>query len=81
MSREHLPGQVITYPYLWSWQNERDETEGRKKPTDPRRRGYAQPGPASKGLCLVGSPRLDSGRDKGEGRLTTTEISADGPSR
>lgn len=34
MSREYLPGQVITYPYLWSWQDERGETEGRKgRPT------------------------------------------------
>lgn len=34
MSREYLPGQVIKYPYLWAWQNERGETEGRKaRPT------------------------------------------------
>ncbi|WP_439631804.1 hypothetical protein [Shinella sp.] len=34
MSREYLPGQVITYPYLWAWQNERGETDGRKaRPT------------------------------------------------
>jgi hypothetical protein len=34
MSREFLPGQVIAYPYLWSWQQERGETEGRKsRPT------------------------------------------------
>ena len=34
MSREFLPGQVIDYPYLWAWQHERDETEGRKaRPT------------------------------------------------
>lgn len=31
MSRELLPGQVISYPYLWAWQNERGETEGRKR--------------------------------------------------
>ncbi|MCK3779512.1 hypothetical protein MZK49_22710 [Ensifer sesbaniae] len=30
MSREFLPGQVIVYPYLWAWQHERGETEGRK---------------------------------------------------
>ncbi|EJJ26245.1 hypothetical protein PMI11_05497 [Rhizobium sp. CF142] len=30
MSREFLPGQVIDYPYLWAWQHERGETEGRK---------------------------------------------------
>ncbi len=34
MSREFLPGQVITYPYLWAWQHERGETEDRKsRPT------------------------------------------------
>lgn len=34
MSREFLPGQVIDYPYLWAWQHERGETEGRKvRPT------------------------------------------------
>jgi hypothetical protein len=34
MSREFLPGQVIAYPYLWTWQHERGETEGRKtRPT------------------------------------------------
>ena len=34
MSREFLPGQVIAYPYLWAWQQERGETEGRKlRPT------------------------------------------------
>ena len=34
MSREFLSGQVISYPYLWAWQNERGETEGRKaRPT------------------------------------------------
>ncbi len=34
MSREFQPGQVIVYPYLWAWQAERGETEGRKmRPT------------------------------------------------
>lgn len=34
MSRNFLPGQIIAYPYLWAWQNERGETEGRKsRPT------------------------------------------------
>lgn len=34
MSREILPGQIIAYPYLWAWQQERGETEGRKvRPT------------------------------------------------
>jgi hypothetical protein len=34
MSRDFLPGQIIAYPYLWAWQNERGETEGRKsRPT------------------------------------------------
>ncbi|TCN17236.1 hypothetical protein [Sinorhizobium americanum] len=34
MSREFLPGQVIIYPYLWAWQQQRGETEGRKgRPT------------------------------------------------
>ncbi|OQM73386.1 hypothetical protein [Manganibacter manganicus] len=23
MSREFLPGQIIAYPYLWAWQQER----------------------------------------------------------
>jgi hypothetical protein len=30
MSRDFLPGQIIAYPYLWAWQNERGETEGRR---------------------------------------------------
>jgi hypothetical protein len=31
MSRDGLkPGAVIIYPYLWRWQDERGETEGRK---------------------------------------------------
>lgn len=34
MSLELRPGQVIDYPYLWAWQDERGETEGRKvRPT------------------------------------------------
>lgn len=34
MSGRFLPGQVISYPYLWAWQHERGETEGRKsRPT------------------------------------------------
>lgn len=34
MSHEFLPGQVIDYPYLWAWQREGGETEGRKvRPT------------------------------------------------
>lgn len=34
MSPELRPGQVIDYPYLWAWQDERGETEGRKiRPT------------------------------------------------
>ncbi len=34
MSHEFRPGQVIDYPYLWAWQHERGETEGRKhRPT------------------------------------------------
>lgn len=34
MSREFLPGQIISYPYLWELQDERGETEGRKsRPT------------------------------------------------
>ena len=34
MSREYLPGQIIVYPYLWAWQQDRGETEGRKnRPT------------------------------------------------
>ena len=34
MSREFLPGQIMAYPYLWSWQSARGETEGRKtRPT------------------------------------------------
>ena len=31
ISREFLPGQIIAYPYLWAWQQERGETEGRKR--------------------------------------------------
>lgn len=30
MSREFLAGLIIAYPYLWAWQNDRGETEGRK---------------------------------------------------
>ncbi len=30
MSRKFLPGEVIDYPYLWAWQHDRGETEGRK---------------------------------------------------
>lgn len=30
MSREFRPGEVISYPYLWAWQ-QRGETEGRKQ--------------------------------------------------
>ena len=34
ISREFLPGQIIAYPYLWAWQNDRGETDGRKsRPT------------------------------------------------
>lgn len=34
MSGRFLPGQVISYPYLWARQHERGETEGRKsRPT------------------------------------------------
>lgn len=29
MSHEFRPGEVITYPYLWAWQQQRGETEGR----------------------------------------------------
>ncbi|MGO7564462.1 hypothetical protein ACC754_34190 [Rhizobium johnstonii] len=31
MSREFRPGEVISYPYLWAWQLQRGETEGRKQ--------------------------------------------------
>lgn len=31
MGREFRPGEVISYPYLWAWQQERGETEGRKQ--------------------------------------------------
>ncbi|MBB3747008.1 hypothetical protein FHX10_006561 [Rhizobium sp. BK591] len=31
MSREFRPGEVISYPYLWAWQQQRGETEGRKQ--------------------------------------------------
>ncbi|AEG57336.1 type II toxin-antitoxin system Phd/YefM family antitoxin [Sinorhizobium meliloti] len=37
MSREFPPGQVIAYPYLWAWQHEHGETEGRKTRPDLRR--------------------------------------------
>ncbi|WP_455274108.1 hypothetical protein [Rhizobium herbae] len=30
MSHEFRPGEVIAYPYLWAWQHQRGETEGRK---------------------------------------------------
>gem|GEM_PF-6672662 len=38
MSREFLPGQVMVYPYLWSWQDEGGETERAEKPADLCRR-------------------------------------------
>ncbi len=31
MSHEFRPGEVISYPYLWAWQQQRGETEGRKQ--------------------------------------------------
>lgn len=31
MSREFRLGEVISYPYLWAWQQQRGETEGRKR--------------------------------------------------
>ncbi|AGS24188.1 hypothetical protein [Rhizobium etli] len=31
MSHEFRPGDVISYPYLWAWQQQRGETEGRKQ--------------------------------------------------
>jgi hypothetical protein len=31
MSHEFRPGEVIPYPYLWAWQHQRGETEGRKQ--------------------------------------------------
>ncbi|OWO94426.1 hypothetical protein B5E41_13690 [Rhizobium esperanzae] len=31
MSHEFRPGEVISYPYLWAWQQLRGETEGRKQ--------------------------------------------------
>ncbi|QPB18786.1 hypothetical protein [Rhizobium sp. 007] len=31
MSREYRPGEIVTYPYLWAWQQDRGETEGRKE--------------------------------------------------
>ncbi|MGR8965408.1 hypothetical protein ACU8MP_31725 (plasmid) [Rhizobium leguminosarum] len=31
MNHEFRPGEVITYPYLWAWQQQRGETDGRKQ--------------------------------------------------
>ncbi|TCU06323.1 prevent-host-death family protein [Rhizobium sullae] len=31
MSREYRPGEIVTYPHLWVWQQDRGETEGRKE--------------------------------------------------
>ncbi|WP_064709406.1 hypothetical protein [Rhizobium bangladeshense] len=31
MSHEFRPGELISYPYLWAWQQQRGETEGRKQ--------------------------------------------------
>jgi hypothetical protein len=31
MSADLRPGSIIHYPYLWRWQRERGETEGRKE--------------------------------------------------
>mgnify|MGYP001238726991 CR=1 FL=1 len=30
MSRSFRPGQIHDYPYLWQWQHERGESDGRK---------------------------------------------------
>lgn len=30
MSHSYRPGQIIDYPYLWQWQQERGESDGRK---------------------------------------------------
>jgi hypothetical protein len=30
MSNEFRPGEIVNYSYLWRWQQERSETEGRK---------------------------------------------------
>lgn len=30
MSPSYRPGQIIDYPYLWQWQRERGESDGRK---------------------------------------------------
>ncbi|MBY5412804.1 hypothetical protein HFO98_31140 [Rhizobium leguminosarum] len=35
MSHEFRPGEVISYPYLWAWQQQRGETEGRKQRPSP----------------------------------------------
>ena len=31
MSRSLRPGEIVAYPYLWKWQHEKGETEGRKE--------------------------------------------------
>jgi hypothetical protein len=31
MKHDLTPGAVVRYPYLWAWQHERGETEGRKE--------------------------------------------------
>ena len=31
MNADLRPGAIISYPYLWRWQRERGETEGRKE--------------------------------------------------
>lgn len=30
MTMKLKPGTVLKYPYLWKWQSQRQETEGRK---------------------------------------------------
>lgn len=30
MSPDYRPGQILDYPYLWQWQQERGESDGRK---------------------------------------------------
>lgn len=30
MSHSYRPGQIVDYPYLWQWQQERGESDGRK---------------------------------------------------
>jgi len=66
MSREFRPGEVISYPYLWAWKQQRGETEGRKQ----------------RPVCVVFAIRSAADGNTHLALLAiTTPTAADGPDR